>query len=80
MTHDSASPPLISRAEKLAALAALEAAYARGVEYVSYGGDQIKYVPSDEIRRRIDDLRAELGLPGRPRFRPRPRRLVMRVR
>ncbi|WP_369807801.1 phage head-tail joining protein [Paracoccus sp. MKU1] len=44
-------------------MAALEAAYYRGVEYVSYAGDQIKYVSRDELRRAIDELRAELSLP-----------------
>lgn len=80
MTHDSASPPLISAQEKRSYLAALEAAYYRGVEYVSYAGDQVKYVGRDEMRRAIDELRADLGLPGRKINRPRPRRIVLRVR
>lgn len=80
MSTNGTTLGLLTPEQKRGYLAALEAAYYRGVEYVSYAGDQIKYVGRDEMRRAIDELRAELGLPGRQRFRPRPRRIVMRVR
>lgn len=79
MSTNGTTPGLLTPDQKRGYLAALEAAYYRGVEYVSYEGDQVKCIPRAEMRRTIDELRAELGLPGRPRFRPRPRRIVMRV-
>lgn len=77
---DFSSPPaLLSAAEKRSYLAALEAAIYRGVEYVSYAGDQIKYRSLADMVSIRDLLRAELGLPSVKRHRPRPRRLVVKM-
>jgi len=80
MSTPASSPGPLTIEQKRVYLTALEAAYLRGVKYVSYASDQIKYVGRDEMRSAIDELRVELGLPGRQRFLPLPRRIVMRVR
>lgn len=71
-------PDLITAAQKRAYLAQLESAIMRGVEYVSYDGNQIKYRSFSDMIAIRDWLRAELGLPSARRARPRPRRLVIR--
>lgn len=59
-------------------LAQLEDAIFRGVDYVSYGGDQVKYKSLDDMLRIRDLLRIELGIPNPPdpRRRRRARRAV----
>ena len=56
-------------------LAQLEDALFRGVEYVSYGGDQVKYRSTDDMIRIRDLLKSELGL-SVPGSRRRARRAV----
>lgn len=63
--------------QKRAALAALQSAIDRGVEYVSYDGNQIKYrsIPDMILIRNM--MRLDLGIDKNPRR--RPRRGVVRV-
>jgi hypothetical protein len=72
------TPPLPDVQSKTAYLAALESAIYRGVEYVSYGGDQIKYRSLDDMMRIRDLLRADLGFSGANRRR-RPVRAIVRT-
>lgn len=69
---------LFTSEQKLAFLAALEAAIFRGVDYVSYGGDQIKYRSLLEMIAIRDMLRVELGMPVAKR-RVKSRRLIVRM-
>lgn len=56
-------------------LAQLEDALFRGVDYVSYGGDQVKYRSVSDMLRIRDLLKSELGL-SVPGSRRRARRAV----
>lgn len=56
-------------------LAQLEDAIFRGVEYVSYGGDQVKYRSVSDMLRIRNLLKSELGL-SVPGSRRRARRAV----
>lgn len=56
-------------------LAQIEDAIFRGVEYVSYAGDQVKYRSLSDMIRIRDILKAELGL-NVPANRRRARRAV----
>lgn len=79
-TPTPADPPaLLTSAEKTAYLAAIEAAIYRGVDYVSYAGDQIKYRSLADMIGIRDMLRAELGIASVKRHRVRPRRIVIRM-
>lgn len=71
-------PPLPDVQSKTAYLAALEAAIFRGVEYVSYNGDQIKYRSLDDMLRVRDLLRADLGYAA-ANHRRRPVRAIVRT-
>lgn len=68
----------LTPAEKRTYLRALSAAIARGVDYVSYGGDQIKHRSLAEMKQIRDDLRHELGLKSMKRRHPRSRVLIVR--
>lgn len=73
---NTAQPILITPAEKRAYLAQLDAAIYRGVDYVSYNGDQIKYRSLDDMLQIKAMLEAELGVKAIGRRRPRTRRAV----
>ena len=60
--------------EKIAALSALEKAYASGATRVRQGGEEVQYDSAQQMRARIDALKAEIAaaqgrsLPSRQHF------------